>query len=234
MNDVKRVYLHTAYERVWHWWQALAICLLILTGMEIHYPDRIEVFGFAPAVNLHNVLAALLLVNAFLGLFYELATGAIRAYIPEPRDFTALAVRQAIYYVKGIFRGSPHPIAKSPEKRFNPLQQLTYLAILNVLLPGQISTGVLMWGGPRWPDLIDSIGGLGVLATIHTLFAWLFLAFIAMHVYLTTTAGPRWLSGLAGMITGWEEVEEPASLEPVPAPSLEETAAASTTQEDLA
>ena len=32
-------------------------------------------------------------------------------------------------------RGEPHPFEKQPGKRLNPLQQVTYLAILNVLLP---------------------------------------------------------------------------------------------------
>ena len=30
------VYLYSTYERTWHWLQALAITLLILTGIEIH------------------------------------------------------------------------------------------------------------------------------------------------------------------------------------------------------
>mgnify|MGYP006294283989 FL=1 len=206
---MKRIYLHSAYERIWHWGQALAITLLLVTGMEIHFPQRFALLGFETAVSVHNVLGFLLLANAFLGLFYELSTGAIRAYIPEPRDFISLATRQLVYYTKGIFRGAPHPIAKSHDKRFNPLQQLTYLAILNVLLPGQIITGLLMWGGQRWPELVAAVGGLATLAAIHTLFAWLFAAFVLMHIYLTTTAGPRWRSGIVGMITGWEELEAP-------------------------
>lgn len=210
MSAVERVYLHTRYERFWHWWQAFAICMLLWTGLEIHWPGRIDVIGFEWAVRVHDLLGFILLLNAFLGLFYELSTGSIRAYIPEPRDFISLSVRQIMYYARGIFRGAPHPLAKTRDKRFNPLQQLTYLVILNVLLPVQIATGILLWGGQRWPDLLASIGGLGLVAAIHTLAAWLFAAFIIMHVYLTTTAGPTWLSGIIGMITGWEDVESSA------------------------
>jgi len=36
--------------------------------------------------------------------------------------------------------------------------------------------------------------------------AWLFTAFIIMHVYLTTTSGHYPLDGIKAMITGWEEV----------------------------
>lgn len=204
---MRRIYLHTLYERIWHWWQALAIMVLLATGLEVHAPDSVHLFGFALSVEVHNVFGFLLVLNAVLGLFYELTSGRIRSFVPEPRDFTTLALRQALYYVKGIFRDDPHPIEKTKDKRLNPLQKLTYLAILNVLLPVQIATGVLIWGGQRWPALVANLGGLEPLAIIHTVAAWLFGAFILMHAYLTTTAGPRWRSGVVGMITGYEEVD---------------------------
>jgi thiosulfate reductase cytochrome b subunit len=88
----------------------------------------------------------------------------------------------------------------------NPLQQITYFAILNVLLPLQILTGLFMWGAQRWPDLVISLGGLPFLAPLHTLVSWLFASFIILHVYLTTT-GHEPLAGIKGMIMGWDEVE---------------------------
>lgn len=204
---MRRVYLHTVYERIWHWWQALAIMLLLVSGLEVHAPDRVSVFGFSVAVFVHNATGLALGLNAALGLFYQLSTGRIRSFLPEPRDFFSLALRQVMYYLKGIFRGEPHPIAKTPMKRLNPLQRITYLAILNVLLPLQIVTGALMWGGQRWPALLSGLGGLGPLALVHTLAAWLFAAFLIMHIYLATTAGHTWIAGVLGMITGWEEVQ---------------------------
>lgn len=202
-----RIYLHTAYERLWHWWQAFAITALLATGVEIHAPESFPVLGFETAILVHDILGLLLVLNAFLGLFYALTSGAIRAYLPEPRDFVSLAIRQVVYYTRGIFRGDHHPIAKTREKRLNPLQRVTYLAILNVLLPLQVATGLLMWGAKTWPQLVTPFGGLSLLAFLHTAAAWAFGAFVVMHIYLTTTAGPKWSSGIEGMITGWEEVE---------------------------
>ncbi len=89
----------------------------------------------------------------------------------------------------------------------NPLQQLTYLAILNVLLPLQVLTGALMWGVQTWPDVADRLGGLSFLAPLHSLVAWSFAAFIVAHVYLTTTVGKTPVDGVRAMITGWEDVE---------------------------
>ena len=206
--------LYSRYERIWHWFQAVAILLLILTGLAIHAPDRFGWLGFSAAVHLHNGLGFLLVANAFLGLFYYATTGTIRQYLPEPRDFVTLSVRLAKYYLRGMFRGEPHPLEKTPERRLNPLQQVTYLIILNVLLPLQLVTGLLMWGAQRWPDATAAVGGLPMLAMIHTLGAWFLGAFVVMHVYMITT-GPTPLTHLKAMILGYEET--PAAPEPRPA-----------------
>ncbi len=95
----------------------------------------------------------------------------------------------------GIFRGREHPFEKTPDRKLNPLQQLTYFAILNVLLPLQILTGLLM-GRAALPGATDTVGGLPFLGPFHTLIAWLFAAFIVLHVYLTTT-GPTPMAGFA-------------------------------------
>ena len=116
------------------------------------------------------------------------------------------AVVQALYYVRGIFKGEPHPYEKTRDSKLNPLQQMTYFGLLNVLLPLQIITGALMWGVQQWPDIANRLGGLPFLAPFHTLIAWLFASFIVMHVYLTTT-GHTPMAGIQAMMLGWEEVE---------------------------
>jgi thiosulfate reductase cytochrome b subunit len=86
------------------------------------------------------------------------------------------------------------------------LQQVTYLGLLNVLLPLQIISGVLMWGAQRWPTIAAQLGGLPFLAPFHTMIAWLFATFVVMHVYLTTT-GPTPIANIKAMMMGWDEVE---------------------------
>jgi thiosulfate reductase cytochrome b subunit len=91
----------------------------------------------------------------------------------------------------------------------NPIQKLTYFGILNVLLPLQIVTGAAMWGVQKWPEIAGALGGLPLLAPMHSLLAWLFGSFIVGHVYLTTT-GATPLEGIRAMVTGYEEVEAPS------------------------
>jgi thiosulfate reductase cytochrome b subunit len=206
-STTKRVYMYGSYERLWHWLQTGAIVLLVLTGLVIHKPDFFGFLDFRNMVYIHNTVAVILGINAGLALFYHLASGEIQQYIPRPRGFFDRTFTQAIFYLKGIFSGEPHPFEKTPEKKLNPLQQITYFGLLNVLLPLQGITGTLMWGVQRWPSVADSLGGLPILAPIHTIIAWLFAAFTILHVYLTTT-GHTAVSSLEAMITGWEEIEE--------------------------
>jgi Ni/Fe-hydrogenase b-type cytochrome subunit len=204
---MKYVYFYKVYERIWHWIQALAIVGLLLTGLEIHLPDHLRIFGFASAISIHNVLGFVLAGNALLALFYHLATGEIRQFVPKPQNFVATAVRQAKYYIGGIFRNEPHPMERTPQAKLNPLQKITYLIILNVLLPLQVISGLLIWGAQSWTTAVDSVGGLPMLAKIHTLTAWLFAAFLIMHIYLTTT-GATPLAHIRAMVSGWDKVEE--------------------------
>ncbi|MBN1479332.1 cytochrome b/b6 domain-containing protein [candidate division KSB1 bacterium] len=208
----KTVYMYAFYERFWHWLQAIAIIGLIFTGLIIHAPSVFGFISFPAAVIIHNVLAFILLVNAFLAVFYHFTSGEIRQFLPEPRGFFSQAVQQATYYLRGIFKGEKHPFEKNPEVKLNPLQKLTYLVILNILLPLQIITGVLIWGAQHVPDFLDEIGGLGVLVPIHSLVAWFFAAFLMMHIYLTTT-GYTPLASIKAMIVGWEDIESHGAAE---------------------
>ncbi len=192
----KQVYMYRFYERLWHWTMAAGIILLALTGLEIHHTGSFAFFGLEYAVAIHNTLAAILVINAFLALFYHLTTGEIRQFFGFNRYFVKEAVVQAFYYLNGIFKGAPHPIPKSVERKLNPLQQVIYIGLLNILLPFQVITGLLMWGANKT-----------YLAPVHHLGSWLFLSFLAVHIYLTTT-GHTVFSNVRAMITGYDEVVE--------------------------
>jgi thiosulfate reductase cytochrome b subunit len=201
--------MYHKYERFWHWLQTVLIVLLLLTGLVIHRPDMFGIFSFRGMVSMHNVMAAILAVNAVLALFYHVTTGEVKQYIPRPYGFFNDAILQAKFYLNGIFKGAEHPFEKTERKKLNPLQQVTYFGILNVLLPLQGITGILMWGVQRWPGAANMLGGLPFLAPFHTLLAWTFAAFIVGHVYLTTT-GREPLEGIKSMVTG-EDIEVPST-----------------------
>ena len=205
--STRTITLYTFHERMWHAVQAITILGLLVTGAEIHSPGHAQLFGFRNAVHVHNALAMVLLLNAAMGLFYFFTSGLLRQFGPRPRDFVSMSIAQIRFYSHGIFHGAAHPMQHDPEHKLNPLQQITYLAILNVLLPVQIASGVLIWGAARWPGLVDALGGLTWLAPLHALAAWFFLAFTIMHVYLTTT-GDTLTANVEAMLTGEMKVRE--------------------------
>ena len=57
--------LYSLHERVWHWIQAAALVILVLSGFAIHYPDRFGIFGsMASSLNWHSWIGF-----AFIGSF---------------------------------------------------------------------------------------------------------------------------------------------------------------------
>jgi len=198
------VYAFGRYERIWHWTMAASGIGLILTGLGIHFGGG-RPLGLSRAVAVHNALAVVLMGNASLSLFYHLSTAAIRSFIPQPRGMLARILEHLDYQTRGIFRGGPHPGQPAGQK-LNPLQQLTYLALLNLLFPLQIATGVSMWAVGHWTSVAAALDGLSVIAPLHDLGAWLFLSFFTLHVYLVTT-GRTLGEHLRAMTTGYQLVE---------------------------
>lgn len=211
----RRTYLYTGYERLWHWLMALCIIVLMITGLVIHFGGD-DVDSLVGAIRVHNVFAVLMVINAGLSLFYHLASNAFRQFVPPRGNLVVEVKAQARYYLRGIFLGQPHPTPKTEHRKMNALQQITYLALLNILFPLQVITGILIWGVSRWPELATSLGGLSVVAPVHAFGSWLFIAFFVLHLYLVTT-GHTVLSNVMAMIEGWEDI--PVSEE---SPSKEE------------
>ncbi|MDR4987840.1 MAG: cytochrome b/b6 domain-containing protein [Bacteroidales bacterium] len=199
-----KVYLYNRYERFWHWTQAFLILFLALTGFEIH--GSYSFFGFENAVHLHNNAAWLLIVLIIFTIFWHFTTGQWRQYIPTTQNLKA----QMEYYITGIFRNAPHPTKKTVLSKLNPMQRLVYLGLKILFIPVMVLSGLLymFYRYPRHGG-IESLGidNLAPIAYLHTLGAYLLLAFVLVHVYLITT-GHTLTSNLKAMITGWEELEE--------------------------
>lgn len=207
---MKGEYIYHFHERMWHWAQATIMLALMGTGLEIHWPEKLSLLGFSRAARAHEWLGVLLATNAVLGFLYHLFSRQLRQYVPELRSFFGLALLQARYYLVGIFRGEAHPVQKTVARKMNPLQQITYLAILNLLLPLQLFTGVALWGSRHFPWVAESLRTLPYLGPAHMMGAWLFMAFTILHIYLATT-GHTVVSNFQAMITGYEDLEVVAS-----------------------
>ncbi len=198
---MEKIYIYKIFERFWHWSQALTIGFLGLTGFEIH--GSYELFGFENAVNWHTMAAWAFLILIVFAIFWHATSGEWRQYIPT----TKLLKEQFMYYIGGIFQNAPHPTNKTVYNKFNPLQRMIYLGLKILVIPIMVLTGFLYLYF-HYPKFGIELEGLETVALIHTFGAYILLAFIIAHVYLTTVTGVNSLSSIKAMITGWEEMED--------------------------
>jgi len=195
----KRTYIYKGFERFWHWTQSLLIIFFAITGFEIH--GSYTLFGYEKAVMLHDILAWSYIILIIFTIFWHLATGAWKQYIPT----TKLVKAQFEYYISGIFSGAEHPTRKTSYNKFNPIQRLTYLAFKVLIIPVMVGTG-LVYMYHMYPNSIAQIGRLEFFALLHTFGAFLLIVFLIVHLYLLTTNDDP-SESLVAMINGWEEVD---------------------------
>lgn len=197
-------YVYRRFERFWHWTQAALILFLAVTGFEIH--GSLTFFGFDHAVRYHSAAAIVLLVLIAFAGFWHFTTGEWRQYVPTRENLRA----QAEYDLHGIFRDAPHPTRKTVLSKLNPLQKLVYAGLKTILIPLMVATG-LVYMFYRYPQRYDvialNVSGLRWIAVVHTVGAFLLVAFLIAHVYLGTT-GQTVTSNLKAMITGYEDLPD--------------------------
>jgi thiosulfate reductase cytochrome b subunit len=94
-------------------------------------------------------------------------------------------------------------------KRYNVLQQLTYLIVVFVLFPLIILTGLTMSPGidSAVPQLLALFGGRQTARLIHFVAASGLVAFVVVHLVMVLVSG-LW-NNLRSMITGWYDLGEP-------------------------
>ncbi len=192
-----QVMMYKRFERFWHWSQALLIILMLITGFEIH--GTIRWLGFEQAVNTHIILAWTLIGLWVFAIFWHLTTGEWKQYIPSSVEQIMGMMR---YYAIDIFRGGEHPFHKTPQKKHNPLQRMTYLSLHIIISPTIWISGLLYLFYASWEMWGLSGLSLKVVALVHTAAAFALLAFFVAHLYMSITMSDKPLGNIRAMITG--------------------------------
>jgi thiosulfate reductase cytochrome b subunit len=221
---------HGLVTRVWHWLNAAAVIVLLMSGMMIfnayprlhwgqagssHDPAWLELAGadglafpgwatipsdysLADARLWHLAFAWLLALGLTGYLLWALFSGHIRA---------RLRLTRAELVPRHIARDiADHARLRFPTGaaalQYNVLQKIAYAAVLFVLLPGLIATGLAMAPAmdAAWPWLVDLFGGRQSARTMHFLFAAAMAGFIVLHIVMVILAGP--VNELRSITTG--------------------------------
>lgn len=206
MSDTK-LYLYPVWLRVWHGINAVLIILLGVTGIVMQYADmESPLIKFDTAVSLHNFAGVVTIINYIFFFIANLFTGNIEQYKMKLKGLTDRLVKQGKYYMSGYLNGEPKPFKITKENKFNPLQRVSYVGTMYVLLPIVIITGVALLYPEIIVEKVFQISGIRLTALFHALAGFFILIFLIIHLYVITI-GKSPLKNFRSIVTGYHEAE---------------------------
>lgn len=217
---MKRHFLST---RLWHWINLVCIVILFMSGLNISNahrylywgqwgfsPDQawlavVRFPGWATIPGYYSLASArdwhtLMAWPFALGLLFMWIAMLINRHFwrdlrTSPREWNPKAIwADIVQHLKLNFDHGP--------AKFNFLQKVAYGAVLGVLLPGMIFSGLAISPGfeSAAPWLVEIFGGRQSARSIHFIFAWGIFGFFVVHIILVLLSGP--IGQIRDMITG--------------------------------
>ena len=223
-----RVYRHRLFTRAWHWVNAVAVIVLIGSGLMIfnahprlywgHYGANFDAawlelprwpgwltlpsrYSLAGARHWHLAFA---LVLAF-GLLIYMVWGLLNRHIQRDLrirrgDLTLRALCTDLKAHWALRFHDPHD-----PRAYNIFQKLSYVGVIFVLMPLLVLSGLALAPG-MWPWLVDVFGGRQSARSVHFIAMGVMTLFVVVHLTLVILAGP--VNELRSMITGWWRTPE--------------------------
>jgi thiosulfate reductase cytochrome b subunit len=154
--------------------------------------------GLGLARDWHFALAWAFVLNGAAYLLFGLVSGHFRRdLVPGRAEMRARHILADIWNHLLLRRARGEAA-----RRYNVLQKLAYLAVIFVLLPLMVLTGLTMSPAvtAAFPFLFDLFGGRQSARTIHFIVANLLVLFVLIHVVQVMIAGP--FNEMRSMITG--------------------------------
>lgn len=201
----QRLYLYPIWLRVWHGINAIMFLVLIATGISMQYsnPDA-PLIRFDLAVQWHNITGIILSINYLIFFVGNIVTGNGKFYLIRMKSFVQQIIQQVMYYVIGTFKGQPTPFPVTERRKFNPLQKLTYVGAMYMLVPLVIVSGLALLFPEFIVQKVLNFSGIYLTALLHGAVGFLLSLFLVIHVYFSTM-GSTPTSNFKGMISGWHE-----------------------------
>lgn len=220
-------YRHRLPTRIWHWINAIAVIVMLMSGLMIlnahprlywgqyganfdqpwlafqgrPFPGWATIpstYNLAAARRWHLAFAWVLVAGLVLFLATSLWNRHVQRDLAPTRD--ELAPRHIWHDIKEHAR-LRFP-AGDAALRYNILQKISYVTVVFLLIPLMILTGLTMSPSmdAAWPWLLDLFGGRQSARSIHFLCAAAILLFIIVHLMMVVLAGP--INEIRSMITG--------------------------------
>ena len=220
---------HALATRLWHWTNAVALLILLGSGLGIsnahprlywgryganfdhawatlpHFTGWMKIpvrYNLAISRRWHLFFA---LVFAFGLLGYMIASLVNRHF---RRDLALrredVSARHLLADARGHLDFHFHDPADPG--RYNSLQKWSYILVVFALLPVMVLTGLALSPGmdAGWPWLLDLFGGRQSARSVHFVAASLLGGFTIVHLVLVILAGA--VNEVRSMLTGWWRV----------------------------
>lgn len=193
---------HPLIIRLTHWINAVAITIMIVSGLRIYnaapvfdftIPKELTLGGWLGGARLWHFAAMWILVgNGLIYLLYNLLSRHGRQTTLVRRNDLPGIVPMVLYYLR---IRKDHP----PQGKYNPLQKMTY-TIVPFFGIGVVLTGIAIYWPVQFSGVTAVFGGYEGARVWHFLFTAALVGFIAGHLMMVLIAG--WDNFLS-MITGW-------------------------------
>jgi len=179
---------HTLADDAWHLTHGLCVMLLVLTGIQLRLPDLLPIFAtFLNAVNLHNICGIIVLADYLFWIPYQMWRGRLReSFLVSPRSFLSNLLDMLHHYAYPISIRGGALDDYDARATLDAFEKALYSWIMFVLIPGQIITGLLLYDLNRTMPAIESLGGLRLIDSMHTILAYLITCSLVFHAYFHT------------------------------------------------
>lgn len=201
----ERLYLYPVWIRLWHGLNAILCLALIVTGISMQYSDpEYPIIRFDIAVSLHDITGIALTFNYILFLLGNIFTSNGYQYLFRTKGYFKNVSKQFMYYAFGMFKGETPPFAITLDNKFNPLQRLSYVVVMYILVPIVIITGLML----LYPEYLlhDVFGNRSIHFTdiLHVIVGFVISFFMIIHIYFCTIGAKPW-SNFLSMFNGYHE-----------------------------
>lgn len=199
---------HPLIIRLTHWINAVALLVMITSGLRIYnasplfgffFPRNLTLGGWLGGARQFHFFA--MWVFAANGIIYILYN-TISRHGRKTTLFNGGDISGILPMIKYYLRiRKDHP----PQKKYNPLQKLAYTSIPLAGL-GSIVSGIAIYWPVQFSSITAMLGGYEYARGWHFIFTAAFVFFIAGHLVMVAIAG--WQNFLS-MITGWRKFPVP-------------------------
>jgi thiosulfate reductase cytochrome b subunit len=199
-----KINIHPLYVRIFHWINAVAMVLMIMSGWQIYnasplfewleFPSAVTLGGWlGGGIQFHLAVMWVFIINLLIYFFSSVFSGHFKSSM---FPVTPLSILRDL---GRALRGDlPHDVGS-----YNSVQKISYIGVIVLMLTVFLS-GLVIWKSVQFQTLGLLFGGYEGARLVHFICMSLICAFIVMHLVLVAIVPSTFFP----MITGWAKIKK--------------------------